>query len=135
MKIEKLMEKALKKAGVSEETIKKVLEESKNANKSVSSDEMPDIDEKTKNQIMEDVKNAVNNNSSTVVLAAHEAESGGLENISVLLKGSKDAILAMVTILVHKAMIRTETPKEKLFAAVRFLDELHKENKEEEDKD
>lgn len=128
--IKKTMTNALENAGVSKETIEKVLKEAE-AHRKDEAEKMPQLPDASIEEMIDSIRESLKSKNCSVLISAHENDEEEMENVTIGVKGKKISIFAMLTVLVYRTLKKLDVPAKELFDGLKFIEE--KDKKESED--
>lgn len=123
--IKKTMTNALENAGVSKETIAKVLEEAE-AHRKDEAEKMPLLPDASIEEMLDSVRESLKSKTCSILISAHENDNEEMENVTIGVKGKKISIFAMLTVLVYKTLKKLDLPAKELFDGLKFIEEKDK---------
>lgn len=125
----KTMTNALENAGVSKETIDKVLKEAE-AHRKDEAEKMPQLPDSAIEEIIDSVRESLKSKTCSILISAHENNNEEMENVTIGVKGKKISIFAMLTVLVYKTLKKLDVPAKELFDGLKFIEEKDKKESE-----
>lgn len=127
--IKKTMTNALENAGVSKETIDKVLKEAE-AHRKDEAEKMPQLPDASIEEMIDSIRESLKSKNCSVLISAHENDEEEMENVTIGVKGKRISIFAMLTVLVYRTLKKLDIPAKELFDGLKFIEEKDKKKSE-----